>query len=126
CIYGLVQAPVGRGSRRGRTADGGRQAAGSGPREEVQEAWAQLREQLEIRRQRIYTEIRAYPTPIPACDAQFNYLLEQRCLLAEDVRRFEAARAESQTTPDPAACLRDFVSACGCLDGEAKRLLSGG
>ncbi|HEY2862071.1 MAG TPA: hypothetical protein VGK37_00445 [Casimicrobiaceae bacterium] len=32
-------------------------------------------------------QIRAYPTPIPRCDAQFNHLLEQRtvlsCLLSE-------------------------------------------
>jgi hypothetical protein len=27
---------------------------------------------------RIDAEIRAYPTPIPRCDAQFNHLLEER------------------------------------------------
>jgi vacuolar-type H+-ATPase subunit I/STV1 len=27
---------------------------------------------------RLDAEIRAYPTPIPRCDAQFNHLLEER------------------------------------------------
>ena len=35
---------------------------------------AALRESLA----RIDAEIRAYPTPIPRCDAQFNHLLEER------------------------------------------------
>ena len=35
---------------------------------------AALRETLA----RLDTEIRAYPTPIPRCDAQFNHLMEER------------------------------------------------
>jgi len=35
---------------------------------------AALRESLA----RLEAEIRAYPTPIPRCDAQFNHLLEER------------------------------------------------
>jgi hypothetical protein len=27
---------------------------------------------------KIEAEIRAYPTPIPRCDAQFNFLIEER------------------------------------------------
>jgi hypothetical protein len=27
---------------------------------------------------RLEAEIRAYPTPIPRCDAQFNHLMEER------------------------------------------------
>jgi hypothetical protein len=29
-------------------------------------------------RETLAAEIRSYPTPIPRCDAQFNYLVEQR------------------------------------------------
>jgi hypothetical protein len=33
---------------------------------------------LEARRRQLDAEIRAYPTPIPRCDAQFNHLMEER------------------------------------------------
>ena len=33
---------------------------------------------LEARRRQLDAEIRAYPTPIPRCDAQFNALMEER------------------------------------------------
>jgi hypothetical protein len=36
------------------------------------------RSRLLLERARIVAEIRAYPPPIPACDAQFNWLLERR------------------------------------------------
>ncbi len=48
--------------------------------------WAEIRGVLEQERERIRDEIRTYPPPIPACDAQFNDLLERReqvtCALA--------------------------------------------
>lgn len=36
------------------------------------------RRRLLAERAQIVAEIRAYPLPIPACDAQFNWLLERR------------------------------------------------
>jgi len=36
-------------------------------------------------------EIRSYPTPIPRCDAQFNYAYEQRARLAAVLQRIDAA-----------------------------------
>jgi len=35
-------------------------------------------------------EIRSYPTPIPRCDAQFNYAYEQRARLAALLQRIDA------------------------------------
>ena len=37
-----------------------------------------LRASLQARRDELDAEIRSYPTPIPRCDAQFNFLFEQR------------------------------------------------
>jgi hypothetical protein len=45
--------------------------------------YAAIRESLERRRYDISREITAYPTPIPACDAHINRLLEERGLLSE-------------------------------------------
>jgi hypothetical protein len=46
---------------------------------------------LESERHRINDEIKNYPTPIPACDAQFNFLLEERARIARELRELEAA-----------------------------------
>jgi hypothetical protein len=43
----------------------------------------QLRADVESELQRINAEICAYPAPIPACDAYFNFLLEERGRLSE-------------------------------------------
>ena len=46
---------------------------------------------LESERHRINDEITNYPTPIPACDAQFNFLLEERARIARELQELEAA-----------------------------------
>ncbi len=43
---------------------------------------SELRASLEARRKQLDDEIRAYPTPIPRCDAQFNFLIEERARIA--------------------------------------------
>lgn len=43
-----------------------------------------VRKHLEKERHRINKEIRNYPTPIAGCDAQFNYLLEERVRIAQE------------------------------------------
>jgi hypothetical protein len=48
--------------------------------------------QLEEEKRRLDAEIRAYPTPIPRCDAQFNALFERREAI---VRELEALRENS-------------------------------
>src|SRR5262249_4159711 len=55
-------------------------------------------------------EIGAYPTPIPACDAQFNYLLEQRAKLCHHLDSFRAVR-EGFTKLDYVALIDDFLRA---------------
>ena len=67
--------------------------------------WAALRRQLERLMREVREEIRAYPAPIPACDAQFNRLLELRRLLPEELARLDAAA----TTP--AGSVAAFVRA---------------
>lgn len=42
---------------------------------------------LEIQKTQIIEDIRNYPPPIPACDAQFNYLLEKRDRLSVELNR---------------------------------------
>jgi len=52
----------------------------------------QVNAQLEAEKRRINDEINHYPPPIPACDAHFNYLLEQRAAVAHySDRRYSCA-----------------------------------
>lgn len=58
--------------------------------------WRALRRRIEDLSLTTKAEIQAYPAPIPACDAQFNYLLERRRMLAGELARLDGA--ESRTT----------------------------
>lgn len=50
-------------------------------------AWARIQQHLETEMHRVRDEIRNYPAPIPACDAQYNYLLEEREGLSSELAR---------------------------------------
>jgi hypothetical protein len=71
--------------------------------------WSALRQALEAERLRVQQEIGSYPPPIPACDAYFNFLLEQRALLSDELRRLEEAVVESAASHNPRAVLDAFV-----------------
>ncbi len=43
----------------------------------VDSDWDGLRARLGQLQETVAAEIRAYPAPIPACDAQYNHLLER-------------------------------------------------
>ena len=46
---------------------------------------------LEEEKRRLDAEIRAYPTPIPRCDAQFNHLFERREEIVRELERLDNA-----------------------------------
>ncbi len=62
--------------------------------------WDELRARLARLQETVAAEIAAYPAPIPACDAQYNHLLERRAALAEARARLDAARADGASTLD--------------------------
>jgi hypothetical protein len=51
--------------------------------------WARLRAAMEALLDEATRDIRAYPAPIPACDAQFNHLLELRQGLPGELARLD-------------------------------------
>lgn len=55
--------------------------------------WNDARQALAARRAEIDALIASYPPPIPACDAQFNHLLEQRREIGQELVRLEDAMA---------------------------------
>jgi hypothetical protein len=82
------------------------------PHSSLQSACNELRAYLDRTRRSVDEEIRSYPTPIPRCDAQFNYLYEQRSRLAQALLRIDAALGNpSSQTP--------LVEAITCFVGDA-------
>ena len=72
--------------------------------------WDALRARLERLQEAVATEIRAYPPPIPACDAPFNHLLERRAALSKALAGLDAARKDGSRT------LEGFVAGLPGLD----------
>ena len=62
--------------------------------------WDVLQVRLTQLREAVAAEIRAYPAPIPACDAQYNHLLERRAALNEARARLDAAREGGVATAE--------------------------
>ncbi len=53
---------------------------------------------MELLSKAVAEEILRYPAPIPACDDQFNHLLELRRLLPAELARLEAARDDGSVS----------------------------
>jgi hypothetical protein len=81
---------------------------------------ASLEAQLHSERERIYAEIHAYPPPIPACDAQFNYLIEKRALVTQELSKVRAIDSQPAHPTQVAAALRQLVTASQILSKSAK------
>ena len=72
-------------------------------------SWQEARDQLENLKRGIDEQIRNYPPPIPACDAQFNYLLEERGRLAEALGSLDVIRAGKLNEDEASAALEAFL-----------------
>lgn len=77
--------------------------------------WLRLRAEIEALLEDTKAEIRAYPTPIPACDVQFNHLLELRQGLPGELSRLDAAARAGGAKP------RDFLAESPFRDALARR-----
>ena len=81
--------------------------------------WEIVKACLESERARVHAEIRAYPTPIPRCDAQFNHLIETRERLFHELARLDAAVRSSEVPDDDATRVEAFIDS-SCLNDDAK------
>ena len=59
---------------------------------------------LRAARDLLSDELRAYPTPVSGCDAQYNFLLGQRGSISDALRTLAAPRfVATPRTPEPLA-----------------------
>ncbi len=74
-------------------------------------------------RQSLDEEIRGYPTPIPRCDAQFNFLYEQRSRLARALKDIDDLENGAATAASCRRVLAEFLSAPPFSDLPAEQAL---
>src|SRR5215211_5413717 len=82
----------------------------------IQSAWNQIRAQLETEKARLYEEIGTYPTPIAACDQQFNFLLEERTRISQELDRLNEAAVSSLTIEDSIKQIEEFIQSSRHVD----------
>jgi chorismate mutase len=87
----------------------------------LESLWKSIKDQLENERQRVYEEIKHYPTPIPACDAQFNYLLEERAKIAQELDRLKALSKVSLARRDGVKLIDEFIMSSNYIKGEVEQ-----
>ena len=80
-----------------------------------------LADYLKAKRKSIIKEIRAYPSPIPACDAQFNYLLEQRTKLFHELERLHRIDKGVLQGESGMMRMREFIESSDCIHSDMKR-----
>ena len=68
-------------------------------------------------------ELRAYPTPIPRCDAQFNHAYAQRSRLAELLNRLDGALERRDGANDLLSAVIAFASLPSAGDTPEERRL---
>ena len=75
-----------------------------------------LRTSLKEKLDEVKKSILSYPPPIPACDAQFNYLLEQRDDLPRELARLAKLENENLPEAERLEALQCFVQNCPYLE----------
>jgi hypothetical protein len=82
--------------------------------------WKRIRAHLEDHQRRVYEEIRNYPRPIPACDQQFNWLLEERARISQELERLQLAYDDGLARGGVEAIV-DFVQSSRYMDEGARQ-----
>ncbi len=87
----------------------------------MESVFERIREHLENERHRVNEEVKKYPPPIPACDAQFNYLLEERARIAEELDRLKTFVREALTRGARLEGIGEFITSSNYINGEAEQ-----
>ena len=80
--------------------------------------WLEVRTHLQKKKSEINDEIINYPPPIPACDVQFNHLLEERTRITQELNRARETSDHEGNFSDSIRTLREFIDSCDYIDDE--------
>jgi chorismate mutase len=82
--------------------------------------WRAIQQRLEAEKTRIVEEIGDYPAPIPACDAQFNGLLEERAAILQEIGDVKEALKGALSMRKQLALLHNTMLASRYLNAALK------
>ncbi len=71
-------------------------------------------------RDRVNEQIGAYPQPIPACDAQFNYLLDERTRISNLLKGVDTLLAKSESDGIGIEEIEKLISSSTRFENEKK------
>ena len=78
--------------------------------------WQSFRLRVESLVESVSEQIQNYPPPIPACDAQFNHLLELRQTRPQELARLKLVATDNSMSID------DFIHSSSCEDALSELL----
>jgi hypothetical protein len=84
----------------------------------MEAVWQRIRQSLADEKQRIVQEIRHYPPPIPACDVQFNSLLEERAIILQELAQVDGILKQRLAVEDHIRLLDEFMRSSDYVDDE--------
>ncbi len=87
----------------------------------LKSAWQEIKEELQNKKKQIYEEIGNYPPPIPACDQQFNYLLEERTRISQELRQIDTISQESLACKNPVEVLEGYLQSSSYISDETEQ-----
>jgi hypothetical protein len=87
----------------------------------IEDIWKRIREHLEKKRAQILEDIVNYPPPIPACDQHYNYLLEQRVHISQELRRLNTLLQDRSASQDEFKLIDEFLTASAYIQDEAEQ-----
>jgi hypothetical protein len=90
----------------------------------LESLWKSIKDRLENDRHRVNEETRNYPTPIPACDAQFNHLLEEQAKITQELDRLKALLKGNLTRMENVKLIDEFIQSSNYITGEAKQTIA--
>lgn len=85
--------------------------------------WAAIREHLDGLKAPINRAIRDTPPPIPACDARFNHLLEQRSAIVRDLNRLASLQSRGFEPGREAVAIEEFLRSSPFIDDDTAQRL---
>ncbi len=83
----------------------------------------ELRDYLQRTKRTTEEEIRSYPTPIPRCDAQFNFLYEYRACLSQQLDHANRVLEATASVGQLVGVIAEFIAtACSASTAEEQAL----
>lgn len=87
----------------------------------LHQAWQLIHPQIAAKKKQIAAEILYYPPPIPACDAQFNFLLAERARVHQLWGQLESWQNGEFTEQEQLEWLETFLAASSDLDEQTEQ-----